>query len=135
MKKRKSNEELALRRKEQLEQRKFQLNKNKQEYIKKPEDFVKEFRYRVCFSSFNNIGVEQRVYIIFLHSYFSCIVYVKKKKNYAFAIEDNYTRIYVTVVTGVCCKCPNVVKCCLLCLSGLEFKTLMCDIGRLNYDY
>ncbi|KAK9922986.1 hypothetical protein M0R45_031422 [Rubus argutus] len=46
LKKRKSNEELALRRKEQLEQRKFQLKKNKQEYIKKPEDFVKEFRYR-----------------------------------------------------------------------------------------
>ncbi|PRQ50448.1 putative ribosomal protein L7 [Rosa chinensis] len=46
LKKRKSNEELALRRKEQLEQRKFRLNKNKQEFIKKPEDFVKEFRYR-----------------------------------------------------------------------------------------
>ncbi|KAK9944804.1 hypothetical protein M0R45_010354 [Rubus argutus] len=46
LKKRKSNEELALRRKEQFVQRKFQLNKNKQEYIKKPEDFVKEFRYR-----------------------------------------------------------------------------------------
>ncbi|XP_062021624.1 large ribosomal subunit protein uL30z [Rosa rugosa] len=45
LKKRKSNEELALRRKEQLEQRKFRLNKNKQEFIKKPEDFVKEFRY------------------------------------------------------------------------------------------
>ncbi|KAM5578583.1 60S ribosomal protein L7-1 [Rosa sericea] len=46
LKKRKSNEELALRRKEQLEQRKFRLKKNKQEFIKKPEDFVKEFRYR-----------------------------------------------------------------------------------------
>lgn len=47
LKRRKSNEELALRRKEQLEQRKFRSQKNKQEFIKKPEDFVKEFRYRV----------------------------------------------------------------------------------------
>ncbi|KAL6134245.1 hypothetical protein ACLB2K_066477 [Fragaria x ananassa] len=46
LKKRKSNEELALRRREQLEQRKFRQNKSKQEFIKKPEDFVKEFRYR-----------------------------------------------------------------------------------------
>ncbi|CAL9010806.1 unnamed protein product [Prunus brigantina] len=46
LKRRKSNEELALRRKEQLEQRKFRSQKNKQEFIKKPEDFVKEFRYR-----------------------------------------------------------------------------------------
>lgn len=48
LKKRKSNEELALRRREQLEQRKFRQNKSKQEFIKKPDDFVKEFRYRVC---------------------------------------------------------------------------------------
>ncbi|XP_004303252.1 PREDICTED: 60S ribosomal protein L7-1 [Fragaria vesca subsp. vesca] len=46
LKKRKSNEELALRRREQLEQRNFRQNKSKQEFIKKPEDFVKEFRYR-----------------------------------------------------------------------------------------
>lgn len=49
LKKRKSNEEQALRRKAQLEQRKFANRKNKQEYIKKPEEFVKEFRYRVMF--------------------------------------------------------------------------------------
>ncbi|RXH68850.1 hypothetical protein DVH24_031183 [Malus domestica] len=46
LKRRKTNEELALRRKEQLEQRKFKSQQNKQEYIKKPEDFVKEYRYR-----------------------------------------------------------------------------------------
>lgn len=68
LKKRKSNEELALRRKEQLEQRKFQLKKNKQEYIKKPEDFVKEFRYRVWFSSFSYLFVNNIVaFILFLY--------------------------------------------------------------------
>ncbi|GMN49909.1 hypothetical protein TIFTF001_019080 [Ficus carica] len=46
LKKRKRNEEIALRRKEQLEQRKFANKKNKTEFIKKPEEFVKEFRYR-----------------------------------------------------------------------------------------
>ena len=47
LKKRKTNEEVALRRKAQLEQRKFANKKDKHEYIKKPEEFVKEFRYRV----------------------------------------------------------------------------------------
>ncbi|XP_048436046.1 60S ribosomal protein L7-1-like isoform X2 [Pyrus x bretschneideri] len=46
LKRRKTNEELALRRKEQLEQRKFKSQQNKQEYIKKPEAFIKEYRYR-----------------------------------------------------------------------------------------
>ncbi|PON81401.1 Ribosomal protein [Trema orientale] len=46
LKKRKTNEEVALRRKAQLEQRKFANKKDKHEYIKKPEEFVKEFRYR-----------------------------------------------------------------------------------------
>ena len=49
LKKRKRNEEIALRRKEQLEQRKFANKKNKIEFIKKPEEFVKEYRYRVNF--------------------------------------------------------------------------------------
>ncbi|KAF3450958.1 hypothetical protein FNV43_RR07047 [Rhamnella rubrinervis] len=44
LKKRKSTEATALRRKEQLQQRKFGYKKNKHESIKKPEDFVKEFR-------------------------------------------------------------------------------------------
>ncbi|KAL5574481.1 hypothetical protein UlMin_016180 [Ulmus minor] len=46
LKKRKNNEQWALRKKEQLEQRKFANKKNKSEYIKKPEEFVKEYRYR-----------------------------------------------------------------------------------------
>lgn len=50
LKKRKSTEAMALRRKEQLEQRKFGYKKNKHESIKKPEEFVKEFRAKVpCF--------------------------------------------------------------------------------------
>ncbi|XP_015871925.2 large ribosomal subunit protein uL30z [Ziziphus jujuba] len=44
LKKRKSTEVLALRRKDQLEQRKFGYKKNKHESIKKPEEFIKEFR-------------------------------------------------------------------------------------------
>lgn len=47
LKKRKSTEVMALRRKEQLQQRKFGYKKNKHESIKKPEDFVKEFRSQV----------------------------------------------------------------------------------------
>uniref|UniRef100_A0A803R282 Large ribosomal subunit protein uL30 N-terminal eukaryotes domain-containing protein n=1 Tax=Cannabis sativa TaxID=3483 RepID=A0A803R282_CANSA len=47
LKKRKTNEEVALRRKAQLELRKHASKKDKKEYIKKPEEFVNEFRYRV----------------------------------------------------------------------------------------
>ena len=46
LKKRKSNEEWALRKKEQFEQKKFQ-NKKSKDYIKKPEDFILEYRSRV----------------------------------------------------------------------------------------
>ncbi|XP_060969188.1 large ribosomal subunit protein uL30z-like [Cannabis sativa] len=46
LKKRKTNEEVALRRKAQLELRKHASKKDQKEYIKKPEEFVKEFHYR-----------------------------------------------------------------------------------------
>ncbi|XP_028799520.1 60S ribosomal protein L7-1 [Neltuma alba] len=42
LKKRKSSEALALRKKDQLQQKKFQ--KNSKDYIKKPEDFIIEYR-------------------------------------------------------------------------------------------
>ena len=49
LKKRKSNEAWALRKKAQFERSNFQSNKNK-ESIKKPEDFVLEYRNMVTLS-------------------------------------------------------------------------------------
>ncbi|KAJ7962772.1 60S ribosomal protein L7 [Quillaja saponaria] len=56
LKKRKSNEEWALRRKEQFEQRKA-TNKKSKDYIKKPEDFIIEYRNR----ELDLIRLKQRV--------------------------------------------------------------------------
>lgn len=48
LKKRKSNEEWALKRKAQYEDRQSALKKKaKQEFIRMPEDFIKQYRTRV----------------------------------------------------------------------------------------
>lgn len=70
LKKRKSTEVLALRRKEQLEQRKFGHKKNKNESIKKPEEFVKEFRSKVT----DDTKKIKKSYLVFVYSMLFSII-------------------------------------------------------------
>ncbi|XP_024018655.1 60S ribosomal protein L7-1 [Morus notabilis] len=118
LKKRKSNEEVALRRKQQLEQRKFGNKKNMQEFIRKPEEFVKEYRYReVDLVRMKRRMKRKRTELVEPKSKLLFIVRIQGKNDmhpavrktlYNLRLRKVFSAVFVTVNAGILEKLQKV---------------------------
>ncbi|EXB50405.1 60S ribosomal protein L7-1 [Morus notabilis] len=136
LKKRKSNEEVALRRKQQLEQRKFGNKKNMQEFIRKPEEFVKEYRYReVDLVRMKRRMKRKRTELVEPKSKLLFIVRIQGKNDmhpavrktlYNLRLRKVFSAVFVTVNAGILEKLQKVEP---YVTYGLIFRYVCRSLG------